>query len=122
MTEKSAAGETHQDLPPLPQPTSTNVLQSVGPLSERLQGIVESMVGRVTRLVLVDANVRLRPASIDLLRHWTGIAIRAAALEGARSATKTRAELLPVPPGAVTQVRSAAMTAHNKLPKLPDGV
>lgn len=90
-------------------------------LSERLLGIVESMAGRVARLVHVDTNLKLSDASMGLLRHWLGIAIRAAALEGARSATKTRAELLPVPPGAVTQLRMPPITTHNNPPKAPKG-
>lgn len=101
-------------------------MAQAGPLSERLIGIVESMAGRVARLVHVDTNLKLSDASTALLKHWLGIAIRAAALEGARSATKTRAELLPVPPGSVTQLRMQAITTHDsgpkKPPKLPDGV
>lgn len=98
----------------------------MGPISSRLQGIVDALTKRTATLIAVDARARLTPASIDLLRAWIAVAVRGAALEGARCADQTRAELLPVPLGGVASNRDMAITAHNtgfdRIPKLPGGV
>lgn len=95
-------------------------------LSERLQGIADALTTRTAQLLTHYTRERLTPLLMDELRVYAEKAVRGAALEGARSATKTRAELLPVPKGAPTVRRMRAITTHNRgidrIPKLPDGI
>jgi len=91
-------------------------------LSERLQGIADALTTRTAQLLTHYTRERLPPLLIDELRLFAEQAVRGAALEGARSATKTYAELLPVPKGTPTVRRLRAITTNNKIPPLPDGV
>lgn len=100
--------------------------ESPAPLSSRLQGIADALTVRVAQLLAHRTRERLTPLLMDELRAMVAVAVRGAALEGARSATKTRAELLPVPKGTVTVRRLHAITVGPKgidrIPKLPSGI
>lgn len=103
------------------------------PLSERLQGIADHLTVRAATLIATSVKARLSPEDMDELRHWIGIAVRGAALEGARKPAHTLGELVPVPKIgrahaqhlAITHLRDTpelAITPAYKADKLPGGV
>jgi len=100
-------------------------------LSERLQGIADSLTVHAATLFAENARARMTPEVMDELRHWIGVAVRGAALEGARNATETKAALLPVPKTGRAQAQLMAVTHVRDTPvdnkplqrhKLPGGV
>jgi hypothetical protein len=126
VTDQSSSGVNSPESPGAGRAPIPNRLQPVAPLSERLQGIADALTTRAAQLLTHYTRERLTPLLMDELRLIAEKAVRGAALEGARSATKTYAELLPVPKGPPTLRRMTAITTHNRgidrIPKLPDGI
>jgi hypothetical protein len=91
-------------------------------LSERLQGIADHLTVRTATLLAQNVRARLTPEVMDELRHWIGVAVRGAALEGARNAADTKAALLPVAKAGRADAQQMAITRHNGTRKLPDGI
>lgn len=105
-------------------------MSTVDPLSERLQGIVDSLTVHAA-LIVAQSRGRLNLEQMDELRHWIAVAVRGAALEGARNAEETRSALLPVPKVGRAHAQEMRLTRQRDTPnitisntsrKLPDGV
>lgn len=91
-------------------------------LSERLSGIADALTVRTATLIATSVHARLKPEDMDELRHWIGVAVRGAALEGARNTGDTKAALIPAPKSGRAHAQEMAVTRHNGTRKLPGGV
>lgn len=91
-------------------------------LSERLQGIADTLTVRAATLLAQHAKSRLTPEAMDELRLWIGVAVRGAALEGSRNPADTFDALVPVPKTGRAYAREMAITRHDTPRKLPDGI
>jgi len=91
-------------------------------LSERLQGISDTLTVRAATLLAQHTGKRLTPEFMDELRLWIGVAVRGAALEGSRNPADTFDALIPVPKVGRAYARELAITRHDTPRKLPDGI
>ena len=94
-------------------------------LSERLSGIADALTVRTATLIATSVKARLRPEDMDELRMYINVAIRGAALEGARNAADTKAALLPVPKSgrvAVQELAATKIDTKQAIPPLPRGL
>lgn len=94
-------------------------------LSGRLSGIADALTVRTATLIATAVRARLKPEDMDELRHWIGIAVRGAALEGARNAADTMSALVPVPKVGRAHAQNLVATkvdTQRAIPPLPRGL